>query len=170
MALELHILALPVAFALDLVLGDPPGWPHPVRWMGRAIASLEPWFRMRFERLETGGALFALFFVVMTWVLAVCVLKLLQALHPVIGFTAECLLLYYCLATRGLCDAGMDVFTALRRDGLQAARSVVGRIVGRDVALLDDSGVSRAALAASTLSGFSVRIGHCCTSAMRRTA
>jgi len=146
LAPELQILALPAAFTLDLVLGDPPGWPHPVRWMGRAIENLEPRFRRRFGRLEIAGMFFALFLVLMTWTLAVFGLKTLQALHPLLGFGGECLLLYYCLATRDLCDAGMHVFAALRREGLQAARNAVGRIVGRDVAGLDAGGVSRAAV------------------------
>src|SRR5207245_300333 len=30
-------LALPLGFVLDQLLGDPPGWPHPVRWVGRLI-------------------------------------------------------------------------------------------------------------------------------------
>jgi adenosylcobinamide-phosphate synthase len=38
-------LALALAVALDMLLGDPLWLPHPVRWMGRAIERLEPRFR-----------------------------------------------------------------------------------------------------------------------------
>ncbi|HEN3635359.1 TPA: cobalamin biosynthesis protein, partial [Yersinia enterocolitica] len=30
-----------VAFLLDYWLGDPPRWPHPVRWMGNLITLLQ---------------------------------------------------------------------------------------------------------------------------------
>src|SRR5207237_33070 len=36
------LLALPFGFLLDQLLGDPPSWPHPVRWLGRLIQFLEP--------------------------------------------------------------------------------------------------------------------------------
>jgi adenosylcobinamide-phosphate synthase len=32
------LLAWCVAWILDVVIGDPPHWPHPVRWIGRLIA------------------------------------------------------------------------------------------------------------------------------------
>jgi adenosylcobinamide-phosphate synthase len=31
------LLAWCVAWILDVVIGDPPHWPHPVRWIGRLI-------------------------------------------------------------------------------------------------------------------------------------
>lgn len=140
------MLALPAAFAMDLILGDPPRWPHPVRWMGRAILWLEPWFRRRFEKLEIAGFFFALSLVGTTWALGAMVLRLLQTWHPLIGFVGECLLLYFSLATRSLAQAGMAVFRALQEDGPDAARKAVGMIVGRDVSALDETGISRAAV------------------------
>jgi adenosylcobinamide-phosphate synthase len=29
-----HLTPLLLGFLLDQLLGDPPGWPHPVRWLG----------------------------------------------------------------------------------------------------------------------------------------
>ncbi len=31
------LLALVCGRILDVVIGDPPHWPHPVRWIGRLI-------------------------------------------------------------------------------------------------------------------------------------
>ena len=50
---------LPAAFALDFMLGDPRSLPHPVRWMGKAIDSLEPRFRRISPSLTFSGTLFA---------------------------------------------------------------------------------------------------------------
>lgn len=49
-------------------------------------------------------------------------------------------------AQRSLHDHVRDVAVALERDGLVAGRRAVGRIVGRDTAVLDEAGVARAAI------------------------
>jgi adenosylcobinamide-phosphate synthase len=50
------------------------------------------------------------------------------------------------LAQRSLHDHVLPVAAALEADDLPAARAVVGMIVGRDTAALDEAGVSRAAI------------------------
>lgn len=44
-----------VAFIIDLVIGDPEGFPHPVIYMGRLIKYLERLVRLRFKSLKMGG-------------------------------------------------------------------------------------------------------------------
>ena len=56
-------IVIPAAFVMDMLLGDPRRFPHPVRWMGRAIVSAEPWFRrLPIHPVLSGGA-FAAFLV-----------------------------------------------------------------------------------------------------------
>ncbi|MBC2744427.1 MAG: cobalamin biosynthesis protein, partial [Desulfosarcina sp.] len=52
-------IALTLAVALDMVLGDPLWLPHPVRWMGKAIERLEPRFRRLPLKPLVSGALMA---------------------------------------------------------------------------------------------------------------
>ena len=40
--------AMVIGFGLDLLLGDPQGWPHPVAAIGRLIAALERGLRRIF--------------------------------------------------------------------------------------------------------------------------
>ena len=47
MILVYHIYAITLAFFLDLLIGDPPKWPHPVKWIGMLIGRLE-------KKLNTG--------------------------------------------------------------------------------------------------------------------
>ena len=48
------LLAVLLGAALDLLLGDPRGFPHPVVLMGRLIALLEPPLRRLFPKTPGG--------------------------------------------------------------------------------------------------------------------
>lgn len=138
-------MVLPAAVALDLILGDPPIMPHPIRWMGNAIT----WFEPRFRRLSlppaVSGTLFAFSLVLLTWLSGYLILKAAGAIHPGVALVVEILLIYYCLAIRSLDSEARAVAKALGVS-LDAARMRVSRIVGREVHKLDESGVSRAAV------------------------
>jgi adenosylcobinamide-phosphate synthase len=139
-------LPILLAFILDLFLGDPSVLPHPVRWMGRAIAIGESICRRRSRHPVHGGMMLAGILVVGTWSLTFGLVTVARALAPWIGFLLETLLIYFCLASRSLQQAALAVAGHLRRGDLPAARRSVGHIVGRDTASLDKEGVSRAAV------------------------
>jgi adenosylcobinamide-phosphate synthase len=139
-------LVIPAAFVLDLLIGDPPGWPHPVRWMGKAIEKLEPVFRhLRVPPVMAGG-LFALCLIAATWLTAHAALVLLHRLGIGFAVALEVIAIFYCLSVRSLRKAALDVREALQNEGLEAGRLSVGMIVGRDVNTLTERGVIRAAV------------------------
>ena len=39
--IEMNIAAMLVGFVLDLIIGDPEGWTHPVIWIGKWISFME---------------------------------------------------------------------------------------------------------------------------------
>ena len=43
----MNIAALLVGFVLDLIIGDPEGWTHPVIWIGKWISFMEKKLRKR---------------------------------------------------------------------------------------------------------------------------
>jgi adenosylcobinamide-phosphate synthase len=135
---------IPAAFALDLLLGDPAGWPHPVRWMGRAITVAEKGFRAL--PLPTGvcGGLFAAALVGGTWALAAAAGALARLAHPLLGWAVEALLVYFCLAARALDDAGRGIFRRLAGGRVDEARAEVALIVGRDVERYGGGDIARA--------------------------
>jgi adenosylcobinamide-phosphate synthase len=143
---SLDLLLLPTAFAMDLLFGDPRGLPHPIRWMGTAIAHCEPIFRRRFTPPERAGTFFAIFLISATLVMATATIWLARWSHALVGWLLEVILIYYCLSARALLQAGWDVIHALASGGVTAGRLMVAHIVGRDVSRLDKTGVSRAAL------------------------
>jgi len=138
--------ALLPAFALDLILGDPSGLPHPIRWMGRAIQVLEPGFRKISRNLIVGGACFTGVLVFGTFVLSRLGLHLALLVHPWLHFCLEALCLYYCLSLKSLAAAAGEVGRSLQAEGLEPARGRLQMIVGRDVATLSETGVVRGAV------------------------
>lgn len=137
-------LAIPAAFALDAVLGDPRFLPHPVRWMGRAIELAEPLFRKAVKNERLAGLLFALCLILGCWGLAAVITGLAYRLHVFVGFVVETVLLFYCFSARSLGQAGMEIHTLLAAGEVDRARSQVAMIVGRDVEQYQADDIARA--------------------------
>jgi adenosylcobinamide-phosphate synthase len=135
---------LPAAFALDIMLGDPRYLPHPVRWMGKAIERLEPHFRRFHFNLVFSGALYAVVLILGTWLLAFLVLAAAHRVHPSLNTLLEIILIYYCISTRSLYVAAMEVENCLSQKKVQAARKKVTMIVGRDIDNYKEDGLARA--------------------------
>lgn len=141
-----HLLSFPAALLLDLLIGDPPHLPHPIRWMGSAITAMEPRFRSLSLPLRWVGVLFALALVLGTFVVCLASVGLMYHLHPVAGFVVETLVLFYCLSIKSLAEAAETVQDALKEEGLENARKSLSMIVGRETGQLDAVAVNRAVI------------------------
>lgn len=146
----LTALAVLGGFGLDLLLADPAWMPHPVVFMGRAIAALESWLRRLFPATPAGeraaGRVLAFVLSAGTFALTAGALALAYRLHPAAGFGLELLWCWQALALRGLADESGRVYAELAKGDLPAARKAVSRIVGRDTAALSAEGVTKAAV------------------------
>lgn len=153
MTLTLQIL---LAVALDLLVGDPRWLPHPVRGIGWLAKRLETPLR-RLARNETAAGVLAVILVVGTTSAAVWgLIRGTALLHPVAGDILSILFLYTAIAPRDLARHSLSVYHALKAGDLPLSRQRVGMIVGRDTAILDEAGVTRAAVecvAESTVDG-----------------
>lgn len=137
--------ALLLGFLLDLLLGDPQGWPHIVRGFGALIARLERiLYPMRNKRLA-GILLVAITLIVCAGIPA-ALLFAAWRLSVWAYFVLETLLVWQLLAVKSLRVESGRVYTALTTSNLPAARKAVSMIVGRDTEALDASGVARAAV------------------------
>lgn len=137
-------LALPAAFALDSLLGDPRWLPHPIRWMGRAIELAEPVFRKWFRNELVAGGLFALTLILGCWGLTTLLLSLAYRAHSVLGFALETVALFYCFSARSLEQAAMEIHASLDEGQVDTARAQVAMIVGRDVQRYQADDIARA--------------------------
>ena len=137
-----YILA--IALVLDLIIGDPRWLPHPVRWMGTAIAALEPRFRMISANLVFSGAIYAVCLIAGTWLVSYLAIIVLGWVHPLLGTGLELVFIFFCLSARSLEQAAMDIFDCLAKNKANRARQKVALVVGRDVDQYDETGIARA--------------------------
>ncbi len=136
-----------LAFALDLVIGDPEWLPHPVRWIGRLISFLEGVIR-RFtsapaqERL--GGAVLAVTTVAAVYATAYLLLYSAYRHSTPIFYLLSTYIVWTSVAARSLKKEAEGVVSALKDEGIAAARTRLSRIVGRDTESLSEEEVMRA--------------------------
>ncbi len=140
----LHPAVFLGAGLLDEAVGDPEGWPHPVRAFGWIIARLDAARgRVNSPALLRGlGILLAL---ALPLAAGACAWVILRGCGPW-AWIAQVILGAWMLAGRSLREAVQTVAAALSAGDLDAARYAVSRVVGRDTAHLDEVGVVRAAL------------------------
>lgn len=138
---EMMTISLWLAWMLDLCLGDPAGWPHPVVGFGRLIARGERVLNRGRQRRLKGG-LMALALVGGTYGVTAIVLGWVPA---VVKWPLCAVLIFYCLAGTTLIREVKEVFRAVDRS-LEEGRRQVARIVGRDTTQLTAQEVRTAAL------------------------
>jgi len=141
---ELYLLVA-AALLLDLLLGDPRGYPHPVRVMGWAVERLEGPLRRSFRPRLAGAVLWAVV-TGSSFVAAQGLILLGATIHWWAGLGVHLLLLWTALALRDLDRESRDVYEALKDGDLPRARRMLSRIVGRDTDGLPRSEVIRAAV------------------------
>ncbi len=143
MRLEYQII---VAWVLDMALGDPRRFPHPVRLIGRFACALEAPLRRSIDNPRAAGMAAALLVVFASTATAWAGIRCAGLVHPWAGEALSIALLYWSFAARDLADHALAVQGALSHDDLAAARHLVSRIVGRDTASMDQGAVARAAV------------------------
>jgi adenosylcobinamide-phosphate synthase len=138
------LLSCTLALVLDICIGDPVWFPHPVRGIGRLIQTLERLLYKSKHRCLCGSALL-LFTVLITC--SCVVLPLFATVRLGLGHygqvAAAALLLWPTIALRDLFDHAEQVRIALGRDDLKQARLRLSFMVSRDTATLGESEVSR---------------------------
>ncbi len=141
--LEYQIL---IAITLDLLIGDPRWFPHPVKIIGTFASLLEPPFRRLFRNPRLAGIMTAITVISATAVAAYGAVRSAYLIHPLAGEFISIILLYTCFAARDLSEHAMAVYKSLNRSNLSDARSKVSFMVGRDTDQLDEAEITRAAV------------------------
>jgi adenosylcobinamide-phosphate synthase len=138
-------LPLLLGYVLDLLIGDPDNWPHPVRVFGNLIATGERRLNRGTGRFWKGTA-FTIGLCIGVWLFFYSLNVLTLRIHPAVYVLINSLFVWYGLANNNLITEGKAVFRVLEQEGLAAGRRQVARIVGRDTSRLSTQQIRTAAL------------------------
>jgi len=141
----LLIVPLIVGYLLDLLLGDPDNWPHPVRVFGNLIAKGEKFLNNNNGRFLK-GMLLAVLLTVSSFFFFFYLNYFLLAINKWIYIFINSIFVWYGLANKALITEGQNVFQVLEKQGLEAGRKQLSRIVGRDTSQLTEQHIRIAVL------------------------
>lgn len=136
-----------IGYILDFIIGDPEKLPHPVRWIGRLISALEGLLRKPEStqgRARAAGVVLALLTVSIVYAASLLVLYISYEISPYLCFIISALFVWTGLSIKSLADEAKGVLKALEFGGIEAARTRLSRIVGRDTKDLSEAEVLRA--------------------------
>jgi adenosylcobinamide-phosphate synthase len=142
-------VVLLLAAGLDYLIGDPWGWPHPVRVMGWVISHFTPFalkhcnsmIKRRWAGIALGVGL-----IIGSGLVGWLIVRVANWVHPLVGVAVESVLLASCFAGRSLRTAAVDVLQPLTAGQLTQARSKLSQYVGRDTEKLAEPEILRAVL------------------------
>lgn len=145
----MQILIMVVAgFWLDLLLGDPHSWPHPVKVMGRLIYYLTNKFnhpvysshQKRWLGLMTWIITVGLSGIIIYFILYFC--RFNQLLYLLVGTYFS----YTCISTQQLAIEARKIIKLLQKKDLALARQQLAMIVGRDTKNLNREEILKATI------------------------
>ena len=145
----MQILIMVVAgFWLDLLLGDPHSWPHPVKVMGRLIYYLTNKFNQpaysshqkRWLGIMTWIITVGLSGIIIYFILYLC--RFNQLLYLLVGTYFS----YTCISTQQLAIEARKVIKLLQKNDLALARQQLAMIVGRDTKNLNREEILKATI------------------------
>lgn len=148
----MRFLILALALVIDRLFGEADfAWKrfgHPVVWFGWLIDRADKQFnkpgQSAYQR-RRDGFLVILFLLVLSTLVGGILHWIFRHFGP-LAIVLEALVASVFLAHKSLVDHVRAVADGLKQGGLEGGRAAVSRIVGRDPNMLDESGVSRAAI------------------------
>ncbi|HHW28045.1 MAG TPA: cobalamin biosynthesis protein [Syntrophomonadaceae bacterium] len=139
------MIDLLIAIFLDVLIGDPHSFPHPIKLMGKIIGCEEKLAR-KVAKSDNGlkilGGLIVVVNILIAFFVPYYILRLLQG-NSLFYHLVNTYFLYTCIAAGCLHREAMKVYVALAK-GLQEARYRVSFIVGRDTAHLNEEEIIKA--------------------------
>ncbi len=143
MSIENKIL---IAFLIDIFIGDPRNWPHPVIAIGSIAKFMESITRKYLKNEYLAG--FLTFFTVISLagiiVFLICLLS--YSYSQIMGDIISIFILYTTLSIKSLWKHSMAVYYALKKTGLNAGRTEVSKIVSRNCDKMTESDIIKATI------------------------
>jgi adenosylcobinamide-phosphate synthase len=149
-------LQITIAFAADLLIGDPKNYPHPVNIIAHLAYRVESFSRNTFSNLKLSGILTTITVVSLSYSVIWLVIRGFSNIHPWLGGAVSVYFIYASLSVRSLFDESRPVLNYLKETNLIKAREILSNIVGRDTGNLEKKEIVRATVetvAESTVDG-----------------
>ena len=136
------------ACIIDILVGDPHWFPHPVAIIGRWTRFVEGKIRAHTTRIseKKGGIVLWFSVVIPTFFLTYGITEVSFSFGALCGMITTAMLASLTLATRSLYEESKAVIIALRCEDMEGARKNLSMIVGRDTENLDEAGILRAVI------------------------
>ena len=139
--------SLVTAFLLDILIGDPRRFPHPVKLIGFCARRLENYLRIIFpRRLKIAGIILNLLIVIPTFTVTYFLIQSATTLSPLLGTMAEITLIFTTLSVKSLIIVGRDVMRPLKIGQMARARLALQEIVSRDTSDLNQNQIIKGTL------------------------
>lgn len=141
------LMIFSLAALLDYAIGDPWGWPHPVRFMGSAIAWGSHIILKHTDSAlaqRWAGVLLALVLIGGSGGIGWLIAWGSSLVHPLLGIGLQSIGLASCFAGRSLRTAAEDVLQPLEAGDYSQAQAQLSQYVGRDTADLSEAEILRA--------------------------
>lgn len=133
-----------IAMAMDFIIGDPPNLPHPIRYIGKLIKTLEMNIRRGFSNLRLGGTVLLLASLIVVIGTTHLIVRIADDIHPIAGIIIKIYILFSALAAKCLDIEARKVYFELKAKNLAGARQKIGYLVGRDTSRLNQAEITRA--------------------------
>ena len=135
------------AYIVDIIVGDPHRFPHPVVIIGKFVRFLEDKIRRSSSVDKKKGGIILWFTVVIpVYFITLGIVEGCFFINPLFGAMITILLASLTLATKSLYDESKTVLNALNRGNMEEARKRLSMIVGRDTKDLNGEEILRAVI------------------------
>ena len=141
-----NVIDLILAVMLDLLIGDPYWFPHPVIYIGKLISRLEKLGRKlckTHKQIKVFGGIIVIIVAFASFILPFIILRISKEvfwLYHVLNI----ILLWTTIATRCLHKEGKKVYDSLFKNDIEDARVKISYLVGRDTTNLSEYEIVRA--------------------------
>ncbi|WP_073127247.1 adenosylcobinamide-phosphate synthase CbiB [Asaccharospora irregularis] len=142
----MYLVSIYIGYILDLIIGDPYSFPHPVRFIGSLIKLVEKQIRKLAKTdkaLKLGGFILWIITVGTTYLVTYCILKVFS-FNRVAFMVMNSIIIYTTLATKCLKDEAIKIYNVLKTKDIKKSRKQLSYIVGRDTTNLSEAEIIRA--------------------------
>ncbi|WP_304340896.1 adenosylcobinamide-phosphate synthase CbiB [Metaclostridioides mangenotii] len=142
----MNLTSIYLGYIVDLIVGDPYSFPHPVKYIGKLIKVLENFVRRLFktdEDLKIGGFILCIATVLTTYIVTYLIVRLFK-FNSVLYILINGIIIYTTFATKCLKDEAVKVYDVLKTGDIEKSRIQLSYIVGRDTTNLSEKEIIRA--------------------------